>query len=151
MQWTSLQAYHTIYGDLPERRQQVLRMVLAYVARFKVSPTGQEVEQFAKLQGLDGSVQPNKFKRLSELADIANAIHRDDARYCTFTGNLAITWTPGPIPGTELGDPQPDPRLMKRLEMLKQVAPNVTYNEARFILNVTEKRLDLVWTESVGV
>jgi len=149
MQWTSLEAYHSIYGDLPERRQQVLRMVLAYVEENGLSPTGQELEQFAKIKGLEGSVQPNKFKRLSELADLVNAIHRDDVRYCSFTGNLAITWTPGPIPGTEIGEPQPDPRLVKRLAMLKEVAPQVSYNQAQFILNVTEKRLDLVWTESV--
>ena len=147
MRWTSLEAYWSIYPDLPVRRQETLKMLVEIVAAGNRVPTGQEVERFARSRGLTAVGQPNRFKRLSELADLSNAVHRTDARPCDVTGNMAMTWTPGPIPGTELGEPPPDAAIRRRLHRLRFVAPLVTFEDSLFILNVTNKKLASVWTD----
>lgn len=146
IQWTSLEAYDSIYPDLPRRRQQALRLLLEYVNANQRAPTGQELESYGRSLGRSSPTQPNHFKRLSELADLVNAVHRTAARRCSVTGMLALTWTPGPIPGTELGETQIDMAIVRRLGRLRKYVPLVLFDDARFILGCVESKLEAAWT-----
>lgn len=149
MQWTSIVAYWEIYDDLPDMRRETLVALLRYVNQHGRAPTGQELEFYARSNGMNtAGISAGRLKRLSELADLVNAIHRTEARRCSVTGHLALTWTPGPIPGTELGTPIPDEGLRRRLKKLRLVAMNgVSFEDAKFILNAVETKLQAVWNE----
>ena len=146
MQWTSIEAYHEIYDDLPEMRRDTLLSLLRFVNAFGQAPTGQELERYARGHGMSAAgISAGRLKRLSELADFANAIHRSEARRCNVTGHLALTWTPGPEPGTDLGEPQLDKALRGRLRRLRTCDLAVTFEDAQYILGTTESKLRVVW------
>lgn len=146
MKWTSLEAYFSIYDQLPERRRQALSLLLEnYNREGEKPPTAQELERYNKMTGY--RTHTGVWKRLPELADKLNAIHRTKVRYCEATGNLALTWTPGPIPGTELGDPQTSSELKQRLRRLLLFAPGIPPSEARFIMKVETKTFEKLWQE----
>lgn len=144
MQWTSIVAYHEIYDDLPDMRRDTLLALLRFViAHQGQAPTGQELERYAP--AVKAGISAGRLKRLSELADLANAIHRSDARRCSVTGHLALTWTPGPEPGTDLGEPQLDRALRGRLRRLRMYDLAVTFEDALYILGTAESKLRVVW------
>lgn len=146
MQWTSLEAYREILPHLKGMRLRTLEALLHYVNAQGRGPTGQELEAYAP-QSL--GAQPGRLKRLGELADHFNAVHRAGVRTCTITGRPVFVWMPGPGDG-ELGAPNPDNRLRRRLERLRQITLRLTFADARLILGCGEKSLARVWHRDDG-
>jgi hypothetical protein len=150
MHWTSLEAYATIFDDLPRRRQEVLTHLLRYVLENDQFPTSQELETFIWSGGYKAaSNTPGCAKRLQELADNHNAIHRHGIKQCSQTGHSAISWAPGPRPHTKLGDPPTNTRLVSRLRVLRENWKKpLDRDTAAWLLNATRRMLDTSWDQA---
>lgn len=126
--WTSIEAYLTILPDLDGLRKQVLHWLIMYWNTHRRDPTARELAAWVNLRGFDQSADLIRKvgRRLPELADKLNVVHRATERTCADTGRMATTWALGPEPGTKVGRPPkklPDREyrsLMDRYDLLMQ-------------------------------
>ena len=134
MNWTSIKAYREIESSLPERRLETLKYLLESIQACGVTPTAQELVVYSSRRGYRHAM--HVWKRLSELADMHNVIHRGPMRQCSVTLHTVYTWIPGPEKAEDFGKKTKGRRIAERLDFLLAMVPKLKVQYAAFILGV---------------